>query len=54
MLALLNSLLTTQRPTAKLNLLLSIHPDNPDPRKFREAVKILQKGGVIVMPTDTV
>jgi tRNA threonylcarbamoyl adenosine modification protein (Sua5/YciO/YrdC/YwlC family) len=35
-------------------LLLSIHPDNPDPRKVREAVKILQKGGVIVIPTDTV
>ena len=35
-------------------MLLSIHPDNPDPRKVREAVKILQMGGVIVMPTDTV
>ena len=35
-------------------MLLSIHPDNPDPRKVREAVKILQTGGVIVMPTDTV
>mgnify|MGYP000010814820 FL=1 len=54
MLALLNSLLTTRRLIAQLNLLLSIHPDNPDPRKIREAVKILQKGGVIVMPTDTV
>jgi tRNA threonylcarbamoyl adenosine modification protein (Sua5/YciO/YrdC/YwlC family) len=35
-------------------VLISIHHDNPDPRKVREAVKILQKGGVIVIPTDTV
>lgn len=30
-----------------------IHPDNPQPRLLRQAVDILQKGGVIVYPTDS-
>lgn len=30
-----------------------IHPDNPQQRLIREAVKILQDGGVIVYPTDS-
>jgi len=30
-----------------------IHPDNPQARLIREAVKILQSGGVIVYPTDS-
>ena len=30
-----------------------IHPDNPQLRLIREAVKIIQKGGVIVYPTDS-
>jgi tRNA threonylcarbamoyl adenosine modification protein (Sua5/YciO/YrdC/YwlC family) len=34
--------------------LLSIHPVNPEPRKINRAVEILQKGGVIVYPTDTI
>jgi tRNA threonylcarbamoyl adenosine modification protein (Sua5/YciO/YrdC/YwlC family) len=34
--------------------LLSIHPLNPEPRKVNRAVEILQKGGVIVYPTDTI
>jgi tRNA threonylcarbamoyl adenosine modification protein (Sua5/YciO/YrdC/YwlC family) len=34
--------------------LLSIHPLNPEPRKINRAVDILQKGGVIVYPTDTI
>jgi tRNA threonylcarbamoyl adenosine modification protein (Sua5/YciO/YrdC/YwlC family) len=34
--------------------LLSIHPINPEPRKINRAVEILQKGGVIVYPTDTI
>ncbi len=34
--------------------LLSIHPLNPEPRKINCAVEILQKGGVIVYPTDTI
>ena len=34
--------------------LLKIHPQNPEPRKIKYAVDILQKGGVIIYPTDTV
>ena len=30
-----------------------IHPDNPQQRLIREAVKILQSGGVVVYPTDS-
>lgn len=30
-----------------------IHPDNPQLRLVREAVKIIQNGGVIVYPTDS-
>jgi tRNA threonylcarbamoyl adenosine modification protein (Sua5/YciO/YrdC/YwlC family) len=35
-------------------LIIKIHPDNPDPRGVQEAVKILNRDGVIVIPTDTV
>jgi len=35
-------------------LILRIHQDNPNPKEVREAVSILNKDGVIVMPTDTV
>jgi tRNA threonylcarbamoyl adenosine modification protein (Sua5/YciO/YrdC/YwlC family) len=34
--------------------LLKIHPVNPEPRKIQIAVDILQKGGIIIYPTDTV
>jgi len=34
--------------------LLSINPDNPQPRLISQAVKCLQQGGVICYPTDTV
>lgn len=30
-----------------------IHPDNPQPRLLKQAVTILQKGGVIAIPTDS-
>jgi tRNA threonylcarbamoyl adenosine modification protein (Sua5/YciO/YrdC/YwlC family) len=30
-----------------------IHPDNPQPRLIRQAVDILQDGGLIVYPTDS-
>lgn len=33
---------------------LTIHPDNPQERHIREVVKVLEKGGVIIYPTDTV
>ncbi len=35
-------------------MIINIHPDNPDPRGIQEAVKILNRDGVIVIPTDTV
>ncbi|WP_272418303.1 L-threonylcarbamoyladenylate synthase [Polyangium jinanense] len=35
-------------------ILLPINPEHPEPRKIRRAVEILEKGGVIAYPTDTV
>ena len=35
-------------------MLLRIHPDNPDERKIREACAILERDGVLIVPTDTV
>jgi tRNA threonylcarbamoyl adenosine modification protein (Sua5/YciO/YrdC/YwlC family) len=35
-------------------MLLSIHPDHPEPRKILRAVELLSEGGVIAYPTDTV
>ncbi|HLP13474.1 MAG TPA: L-threonylcarbamoyladenylate synthase [Flavobacteriales bacterium] len=35
-------------------MLLDIHPDNPDARKIITAVEILNEGGIIVYPTDSV
>lgn len=35
-------------------MLLTIHPQNPDARKIAQAVEILQSGGIIIYPTDTV
>lgn len=35
-------------------MLLEIHPDNPDARKIITAVEILNKGGLIIYPTDSV
>lgn len=31
----------------------SVHPDNPQSRLIREAVLVVQKGGIIVYPTDS-
>lgn len=36
------------------NMLLHIHPDNPQPRFIKTVVDILQGGGVIIYPTDTI
>lgn len=33
---------------------LEIHPENPEFRKIQEAVTVLQKGGIIAYPTDSV
>lgn len=35
-------------------MLLEIHPKNPEPRKIKQVVDLLNKGEVIVCPTDTV
>lgn len=35
-------------------MLLKIHPDNPDKRKMDTVLDCLNKGGVIIYPTDTV
>jgi tRNA threonylcarbamoyl adenosine modification protein (Sua5/YciO/YrdC/YwlC family) len=32
---------------------LQVHPDNPEPRRIRQAVEVLNNGGVIVYPTDS-
>jgi tRNA threonylcarbamoyl adenosine modification protein (Sua5/YciO/YrdC/YwlC family) len=34
--------------------LIFIHPLNPESRKINRAIEILQKGGVIIYPTDTI
>ena len=35
-------------------MLLTIHPKDPQPRLIKQVVEVLQKGGVIIYPTDTV
>jgi len=35
-------------------MLLAIDPNHPEPRKIRRAVSVLEEGGVIAYPTDTV
>lgn len=35
-------------------MLLTIHPENPDARKIKQAAECLRNGGVIIYPTDTV
>lgn len=35
-------------------MILRIHPDNPQDRHIQAAAKILDKGGTIIYPTDTV
>jgi len=35
-------------------MLLYIHPDNPQPRLIRTVVECLQRGGIIIYPTDTI
>jgi len=35
-------------------MLISIHPENPQPRQIKAIIDVLQKGGVIIYPTDTI
>ncbi len=35
-------------------MLLTIHPENPQPRLVKQVVECLKDGGVIIYPTDTI
>jgi tRNA threonylcarbamoyl adenosine modification protein (Sua5/YciO/YrdC/YwlC family) len=35
-------------------MLLHIHPQNPQARQIKSAVECLEKGGIIIYPTDTI
>jgi len=35
-------------------MLIRIYPENPSPRQIRLVVDIMEKGGIIIYPTDTV
>jgi tRNA threonylcarbamoyl adenosine modification protein (Sua5/YciO/YrdC/YwlC family) len=35
-------------------MLLSLHPQNPNPRDLKKVIEILGKDGVIILPTDTI
>ena len=35
-------------------MLLKIHPDNPSQRQILKVVDILEKGGLVIYPTDTI
>lgn len=35
-------------------MLLTIHPENPQPRLINQVVKCLKDGGIIIYPTDTI
>ena len=32
---------------------LHVHPDNPQPRLLKQAVALLNQGGVVAVPTDS-
>lgn len=36
-----------------MSQLFSVHPENPQPRLLKQAVGLLQRGGVIAVPTDS-
>ena len=38
----------------KKNMLIEINSDNPNPRHIKQMVEILERGGIIIYPTDTV
>ena len=35
-------------------MLVELHPKNPNPRDLKKVMDILQKDGVIILPTDTI
>ena len=38
----------------KQTLLLKVNPENPDPAKIQTAAQIIQRGGLVAFPTETV
>ncbi len=32
---------------------LQVHPDNPQPRLLKQAVRLLERGGIVAVPTDS-
>jgi len=36
-----------------MSLYFEIHPDNPQNRLIKQAVEIINKGGVVIYPTDS-
>ncbi len=37
-----------------MSVLLEINPEHPEPRKVQRAVEVLERGGLLAYPTDTV
>jgi tRNA threonylcarbamoyl adenosine modification protein (Sua5/YciO/YrdC/YwlC family) len=37
-----------------ITMLIHIHPQNPQPRQVKAVVECLEKGGIIIYPTDTI
>ena len=37
-----------------IDMILHVHPEDPQPRLIKQIVESLQKGGIIIYPTDTV
>jgi tRNA threonylcarbamoyl adenosine modification protein (Sua5/YciO/YrdC/YwlC family) len=35
-------------------MLLTLHPENPQPRNIKMIVETLRKGGIVIYPTDTI
>ena len=35
-------------------MLLTLHPDNPNPRDLKKVIQLLKEDGVIIFPTDTI
>ncbi len=35
-------------------MLLTLHPDNPNSRDLKKVIEVLNKDGVIILPTDTI
>jgi tRNA threonylcarbamoyl adenosine modification protein (Sua5/YciO/YrdC/YwlC family) len=35
-------------------MLIKIYPENPNPREISKVVEVLQNGGIVIYPTDTV